>query len=1446
MIENDQQENLSSYIRAVWRRGQTLHVTAGMLALCRWGIPLFLVGMAIDWLIDLPAPGRVVILVTLLSVSIYRAWRCGWRHAGAFNAAHMALRIEEHFGGLESLLVTAVQFRGTERHPGTSESLRNLTCLRAEEVVVSLRPEQAVAYRQLRLPAMAALIMVMFLGSFAVVNGRFLAAGAARVFAPWLAVRYPTRTRLSLGNGNLIVREGGSVRLHARVSGVIPNEAKLALRTSAGKSRKHTLVITDGGCEYTIKSVFRGFEYRIIAGDARTDWCSVEVIASPRIERAEVTLEFPQYTDRPTQTVEALTLTVPEGTGVKWRLILDRAVSKAEVNLAGGKSLPLDVSQDGRTVTMRRDATESRAYSFSWVEREHGFSFTSPRHQLQVMPDQRPHVELTSPSGDLYATLGRKLDLAFRGRDDHGIGESVVAYRVNKTEDQKVRFETPAFREGGEHQIDWDYRSVLPDLAIGDSVSFAIELTDRYPGSSGPHLARSEARRVTFLSKEDYLAYVARQKRRLLLRLRGIYREERGVHDIVRCLDPSDAVFVQTCQLEAVRQDLMRERLGVLTRRMRNLIEDLAANNISDETNTAMLVRLCSDMQTVADKHVGGAASSLRTLAAASGNGASAHATDPGPAVHAVNTAARELGCLVLQLGYKDAAEVMARELHATAQTQASLRLETIMPSDVSSDGIGALSKAQSRLAKWLIRLAAATPREKESTIENALVAFNLSRLVKRLLGTGVEVKMGEAAALIRNGQASDAASLQAQACHALLHAEFRLRVGSEYEALRNARDLFIAQANGQDILRGEITALTAKEFNDRRSEFVRSQTVLQRNLQLLLMPSVPAPRPRLFDAVLPSPPPVDDLLAVAEGAMKKATVHIQAGDREAAAVQQSSASESFNALAEIVRERIDALTQGARLAGLAMNGGKQATKIEEFQERLLGLLEKTEDAAADRASSVYLTKLGQALVDDAEKFRMSFVQSDKSRGASSQDDLPLPDCLGRVVDAIAKTVPLLKNNQPGLAVSGLKAALEVLDEAGTLIEEQTATHSAFAGVFGDTQAVLVPSPQLEDIEEEQRDMMATTRKAKPTDLPGLVIPQKNLVHAVDAVLDSLDVLAHKIESGSVMLFAKTDMNAAGVALAANDIEEAIDAQSYVADTLRDLRGKIDAATPQYRYVLEVTEFLHEIIPESDRIRMGLRKLREQMQAKPDADALGALAGRQQSLKAEARQFCDQLLKLTGQQRYAGTASQMAEAIGRLKPSDNSPAQTQINQATKALIAEAANLRTLMGNLAYLIAPPSSFVASSAEPTPEVKLILGVLTLAAQQKDMYRKTQANMAGQIASLAKEQRRLEKQCTAFVLASQSHPNLVAAKRHISEAAAKLEASLRAEAVASQHEAGEVLRYFILEYALKYVDVPPPGPPEDSAPTEPVESLDDEMMMFMPGAITVSYTHLTLPTN
>jgi hypothetical protein len=120
------------------------------------------------------------------------------------------------------------------------------------------------------------------------------------------------------------------------------------------------------------------------------------------------------------------------------------------------------------------------------------------------------------------------------------------------------------------------------------------------------------------------------------------------------------------------------------------------------------------------------------------------------------------------------------------------------MRGDSASGTSEDLAKAQARLAAWCTRLLSATPRNKESTSEDALVAFNLSRLTTKLLTAGTTDGMREAANLIERAESKKAARLQAEAIAALLDAEFRLRIGAEYEALLTAGNLFTAEAAGQ------------------------------------------------------------------------------------------------------------------------------------------------------------------------------------------------------------------------------------------------------------------------------------------------------------------------------------------------------------------------------------------------------------------------------------------------------------------------------------------------------------------------------------------------------------------------------------------------------------------------------------------------------------------------
>jgi len=1438
----------------------------GALAFVRWGLMLFLAGGFTDWMIcrwltDVPAVGRSALLLVVLGVPLYKAWCAGWKYVRPFNATRTALQIEEQNGGMESLLVTALQLSDTARRHGTSDALCDLTCRKGEESAAGIRPKDTVRFQSFRRPVVRAFIAALLFLLVATTNGPLVVAGLGRIFAPWLAITYPTRTRLELAETDLVVQEGKPVRIAARVSGVVPRKAKIALRTGKGRPRVRKLPIVDGECEYPIETAYRGFTYHWTAGDARSPRHTVEVVSTPNIEHAEVRLDFPEYTKRPPETVESLTMTVPETTRIGWTLSLDRAVREATVQFAGQDAVPLDISDDGRKVQFEQVATESRAYGFSWVEREHGFVFASPNNYLQVAPDRPPRVELTSPERNVYATLGRKLDLAFRGRDDHGVAESLVCYRIDKREENRLPFTPAKPIDGTEQVIDWDYRSVLTNLVIGQTVAFVVELADSYPGEKGPHRVRSEARRMQFMSMEDYLVQAEKQRQRLLSRLRTTYREERKVHEVVMRLDRSDPVYIQTCQLEAVRQDMMRDRLNKLSGEMLNLTEDMTANGVTNQAPIASLVQLHADLQRISADHVSGAASALRALAGESDSKGD-HAVALARAVHRVNSAARELGLLVLQLGFRDAADVMAREMHAACESQALLRSRTMTPG--TRDSVTApgkpggdareLANAQERLREWLSRLLAASPRGRESTIDEALIEFTLTRMVKQLINGGIDAGLGKAATLIGDGKPAQAARLQSEAIAALLKAEFRLRVGAEREALARALDLIESQGDAQEKLRLEVKGFDERTFKRKRAELSGAQAALHGNLQLLLMPEIPARRARLFDEAVPLPPPAVDLLAMTDAAMVKAVAHLEQGDREAAEKAQAKVESSFAELAEIVNKRIVEMTQAVRMGRLAYSAREMDERLGRFGERQLSLLEKTEDAAAKGTESEYLVAPQGALADAVDEFAAEMAGRIGTAAMPSDNALALPGRIDEALQPMRKADSLLQDNKPGEAIKHQKTAIAALAAVRELFEEHAKSIDLYADMLTRTKEAVAPSSYVWEIEDEQRDMLAVTRKAKADDMPALALPQKNLVHAVDAILAALDPIAHMVKSGIVMLFAKEDMDSAGIALEEKDPEEAIDAQSYIVETLGELRSKIDAVIPQYLYVLEVIEALHETLQEGVLIREAQRRLRERVSAR--AANAAVLAKEQGSLRARAEAYSKLIDEIAGLGVFVSSVAHMAEAEKQLKAGDMAAAVGPVGQAELTLEEDTVTVLKAMEMVVKLLAAPGP----AWEPPPGLVQLKEVLTMAARQKDLYRESHAAEPQLLKDYEPKLRELEKACGAFVVREKQsrkpvaeeagggnapevapsgnlHLKLVAAQGRLATAAAAARALDRTKLVTEQKLAATALRQFIAAKALEFY-VPPPGPGPPQPPgggSDIFIENDGDMLIFLPGAVS-----------
>jgi len=292
MSENPH-SSLNQCLRAVWHRTQRKHFAGGLLAFARWLVPLFFVAIIIDRFTYLPGWVRGIIALGLLAAATRKAWRHGWSRLRGFDATRTAREVERSRGGIDSLLVTAVQFQQSGAAPGTSAAMWEFTQRKAETTAEKIPPQAIVTLRDLRQPVRIAVGLAALVLVLAILNGPFLAAGLGRLFAPWLAIAYPTKTRIELGHGELVVKEGAAAKIETRLSGVVPKTATLDLQTGKGRPRELAIEVANGVCTYELASASRDFTYRVKAGDARSDWRQVRVIPAPRLAKVKVDPEFP-------------------------------------------------------------------------------------------------------------------------------------------------------------------------------------------------------------------------------------------------------------------------------------------------------------------------------------------------------------------------------------------------------------------------------------------------------------------------------------------------------------------------------------------------------------------------------------------------------------------------------------------------------------------------------------------------------------------------------------------------------------------------------------------------------------------------------------------------------------------------------------------------------------------------------------------------------------------------------------------------------------------------------------------------------------------------------------------------------------------------------------------------------------------------------------------------
>ena len=324
-----------------------------------------------------------------------------------------------------------------------------------------------------------------------------------------------------------------------------------------------------------------------------------QAVREPLVGDVRITYDFPAYTGLPRQVMEGSTGDLHALRGTHVRIEMRPLRSARQARLLLGES-----GEDGSVLgnlnrgKLRVELTldESGAYRV-WLRPFLGRPVREERpHRIAVDADQPPEVDIVGAADHLELAAPRPVEVGYHARDDFGLSEISLVYRVNDGPEQRLPLKNAQGAREMRGTTMFEPASAM--LTPGARVAYHVEATDRDDVSGSKTGVSRTLTLVVQNPREDLEEHLEREREILekligsladrielddraepqerLTRLRGVHDgEAAGLAGVARLIEQqrnaSGAKKVLTSVLAAVVA-----RLGKLAREEDDLLGSLA------------------------------------------------------------------------------------------------------------------------------------------------------------------------------------------------------------------------------------------------------------------------------------------------------------------------------------------------------------------------------------------------------------------------------------------------------------------------------------------------------------------------------------------------------------------------------------------------------------------------------------------------------------------------------------------------------------------------------------------------------------------------------------------------------------------------------------------------------------------------------------------------------
>jgi hypothetical protein len=533
-------------LEIVRRRVRWLSVALGagwVAALC---VSLLLLLVALDYLLNLPALPRCILMLGAAVAAGYSAWRWIVRPLlSQISLNAVAGRIERTFPQYQDRLRSTVDILTGKTLPG-SEVMKQRVVSETTRLTQGLDLRAAVITRPViwstACGVAAMLLLAILAGS---VQRDLLHTASRRLFAPFSAMPWPRSVLIQqvgilphslavgqrldvdirLSRGDRATRKAVIFYQYTDATGRIsgPVGQEYMKRGSDGVYHAAIDAVVPPGTDAGLLKVW------MESGDDRVELPPVKIVQRLGISRVEAVITPPSYANQPPVRVNLSQNPAAMTAGSKLELIatFSKPLNPKEpvaVQVLTPNAKPSFHWQpiDDNTAAAIVDATESFRFRLQATDLD---GFTNPaaeEFEIAVQPDRLPTVEFENPRSNLDRTPDAVIPVQLLAEDDFGIDSLLL--EIDRLGDKK-HWEIPLVRSAAalpgirwEHvdsssdlqrfRAGWSFDlAQLPDAKLkpGDVLECAAMVKDNYlyNGASHPPVASGKVR-VSIISQEEF------------------------------------------------------------------------------------------------------------------------------------------------------------------------------------------------------------------------------------------------------------------------------------------------------------------------------------------------------------------------------------------------------------------------------------------------------------------------------------------------------------------------------------------------------------------------------------------------------------------------------------------------------------------------------------------------------------------------------------------------------------------------------------------------------------------------------------------------------------------------------------------------------------------------------------------------------------------------------